>query len=101
MSSKVFRMPVVISGRSSSESIGVELKALGAHKVFLVTDEVLWKIGVLEKIVKSLKSEGLEFEKYNRLPSEPTTDFIREGTNQFLQSGADIILAVGGGTPID
>ncbi|MFC1946787.1 iron-containing alcohol dehydrogenase [Chloroflexota bacterium] len=101
MTSKTFRMPVVISGRGSSETIGVELKALGARKVFMVTDEVLWEMGTLEKIVRSLKSEGLEFERYDRLPSEPTTDFIREGTGEFLQSGADIILAVGGGTPID
>ena len=101
MAAKIFRMPVVISGRGSSENIGGGLKALGAHGVFLVTDEVLWKMGALEKIVESLKSENLEFVKYDRLPSEPTTDFIREGTGEYLQSGADIILAVGGGTPID
>ncbi|HEY94412.1 MAG TPA: iron-containing alcohol dehydrogenase, partial [Dehalococcoidia bacterium] len=56
---------------------------------------------ILEKIVNSLKSEKFEFVRYDRLPSEPTTDFINEGTTEFLQSGADIILAVGGGTPID
>ena len=101
MAAKTFRMPVVISGRGSSENIGIELKAIGAHRVFLVTDEVLWEMGALEKIVESLKSEKLEFVKYDRLPSEPTTDFIREGTTEYLQSRADIILAVGGGTPID
>jgi alcohol dehydrogenase class IV len=101
VAAKTFRMPVVVSGRGSSENIGVELKALGAHKVFLVTDEVLWEMGALEKIVESLKSEKLEFVRYDRLPSEPTIDFIREGTSEYLQSGADIILAVGGGTPID
>jgi len=94
-------MPVVVSGRNSSENIGTELKALGAHRVFMVTDEVLWEMGALEKIVKSLQSVGLELERYDRLPSEPTTDFIREGTDRFVQSGADVILAVGGGTPID
>ena len=101
MTANMFRMPTVISGRGSSENIGVELKALGADRVFLVTDEVLWEMSILEKIVKSLKSEKLDFERYDRLPSEPTTDFIREGTHRFLQWGANVILAVGGGTPID
>src|SRR4030042_1914611 len=96
-----FRMPAVISGRGSSENIGTILKEQGYSKVFLVTDGVLWELGILEKIVKSMKSEGLEFERYDRLPSEPTSNFIREGTSEYLQSGADIILAVGGGTPID
>lgn len=98
---KVFRMPVTLSGRGASENSGAELKALGAKKVFLVTDEVLWKLGTLEKIAESLRKAGLEFEKYDELPSEPTTDFIRDGTERFRESGADIILAVGGGTPID
>ena len=101
MASKIFRMPVVISGRGSSENIGTLLKGQGYNRIFLVTDSVLWEIGALEKIIKSLKSEGLEFEKYDELPSEPTTDYISEGTDRFLHSGADSILAVGGGTPID
>jgi alcohol dehydrogenase class IV len=94
-------MPVVISGRGSSENTGTLLKEQGYRKAFLVTDSVLWEMGTLEKIIKSLVDVGLEFEKYDELPSEPTTDFIREGTNRFIQSGADVILAVGGGTPID
>ena len=98
---KTFRMPIVISGRGSSEDIGTLLKEQEFTKVFLVTDAVLWEIGALKNIVKSLDSEGIEFERYDWLPSEPTTDFIREGTQQFIQSGADVILAVGGGTPID
>lgn len=98
---QTFRMPVVISGRGSSENIGTLFKGQGYNRIFLVTDSVLWEIGALEKIIKSLNSEGLEFDKYDELPSEPTTDFISEGTQRFLQSGADSILAVGGGTPID
>ena len=72
MTVKTFRMPVVISGRGSSESIGTLLKEQGYSKVFLVTDAVLWEMGTLEKIGKSLKSGGLEFVRYDRLPSVRT-----------------------------
>ena len=83
MAVTTFRMPVIISGRESSESIGTLLKGQGYSKVFLVTDVVLWEMGAIEKIVNSLRSEQLEFERYDELPSEPTTDFIREGKKRF------------------
>jgi alcohol dehydrogenase class IV len=97
----MFRMPVTIFGRGASDNAGPELKTLGARKVFIVTDEVLWKLGVLKRIVVSLKAENLEFQVYDRLPSEPTVEFVEDGTKLFKESGANIILAVGGGTPID
>src|SRR3972149_752337 len=101
MAATVFRMPVSIFGRGASEGVGAELKAQGAKKVFLVTDEVLWKLGTLSKIVESLKAEQLEFELYDKLPTEPTVDFVVDGTAAFKKSGCNIILTVGGGTPID
>lgn len=98
---RTFRMPVTILGRGASDNVGVELKAQGATKVFIVTDEVLWKLDALAKIVSSLESERLQYQVYNKLPTEPTTDFVREGTELYKKSGCNIILAVGGGTPID
>ncbi len=98
---RVFRMPVSIFGRGSSENAGIELKALGARKVLIVTDETLRELGTLTKIESSLNSEKLEFEVYDRLPTEPTVDFVVEGTCLFKESGCNMILAVGGGTPID
>jgi len=98
---RLFRMPVSIFGRGSSENVGAELKVLGAGKVFIVTDETLFKLGTLTKIISSLEAERLGFEVYDRLPTEPTIDFVSEGTRLFKESGCNIILAVGGGTPID
>lgn len=98
---RVFRMPVTIFGRSASDNVGPELKELGARKVFIVTDEVLWRLGVLKGIVTSLKAENLEFHVYDKLPTEPTMEFVNDGTKLFKEYGANIILAVGGGTPID
>jgi alcohol dehydrogenase len=94
-------MPVSIFGRGSSDNAGSELKALGAKKVFIVTDEVLWKMGALNKIVAGLNAEALEFQVFDNLPTEPTVEFVEEGIRLLKESGCNIILAVGGGTPID
>jgi alcohol dehydrogenase class IV len=96
---RVFRMPVTIFGRSASDNIGPELKALGARKVFIVTDEVLWRLGVLKGIVSSLKAENLELHVYDNLPTEPTVEFVNDGIKLFKESGANIILAVVGFLP--
>lgn len=54
---RVFRMPVTIFGRSVSDNVGPELKALGARNVFMVTDEVLWRLGVLEHAFEKMLHE--------------------------------------------
>ncbi|OGO32520.1 MAG: alcohol dehydrogenase [Chloroflexi bacterium RBG_16_56_11] len=101
VSPRTFRMPVSIFGHGSSDNAGAELKALGAKKVFIVTDEVLWKMGTLTKIAASLNAEKLEFQVFDKLPTEPTVEFVEEGIRLLKESGCNIILAVGGGTPID
>jgi alcohol dehydrogenase class IV len=101
VSTRTFRIPVSIFGRGSSDNAGAELKALGAKKVFIVTDEVLWKMGALTKIVAGLDAEKLEYQVFDKLPTEPTVEFVEEGVKLLKESGCNIILAVGGGTPID
>jgi alcohol dehydrogenase class IV len=101
VSTRTFRMPITVFGRGSSENAAAELKALGAKKAFIITDEVLWNMGALSKIVHGLEAEKLEFQVYDKLPTEPTLEYVEEGTRLLKESGANIILAVGGGTPID
>lgn len=101
VNTRTFRVPVTIFGRGSSDNVGSELKVLGAKKVFIVTDEVLWKMGALTKIVAGLNAEALEFQVFDKLPTEPTVDFVDEGFKLLKDSGCNVILAVGGGTPID
>ena len=101
VTTRTFRAPVSIFGRGSSENAGLELKALGAKKVFIVTDKVLWDMGTLKNITAGLMAEKLEFQVFNNLPTEPTVEFVEEGIKLLKESGCDIILAVGGGTPID
>jgi len=62
---------------------------------------VVRELGAFTKIVSSLRAEGLEFKLYDKLPTEPMVEFVIEGTRLLKEFGCDLILAVGGGTPID
>ncbi|UCG55330.1 MAG: iron-containing alcohol dehydrogenase, partial [Dehalococcoidia bacterium] len=101
VTSRVFRMPVSIFGRGSSDNVGTELKSMGAKKVLIVTDKVLCELGTLTNIISSLKAEGLAFQIFNKLPTEPTIEFVADGTKILKESGCNVLLAVGGGTSID
>jgi len=94
-------MPCLIFGQGASETVGKEVKGMGAEKVFIVTDEILRQLGTLDKIESSLKAEGVKFDIFDKLPTEPTVDMINEGFRLFKESGASMVIAVGGGTPID
>ncbi len=98
---KTFRMPPLVFGQGASETLGEEAKRIGAGKVFIVTDEVLHRLGVLDKILASLSAEKVKYDIFDKLPTEPTVDMVNEGFSLFKKSGANIIVAAGGGTPID
>jgi alcohol dehydrogenase class IV len=93
--------PVLITGTGSVEKAGEECKKLGGKKGLIVTDEILSKLGALEGVKKSLASQGLEMAIYDKIATEPTDVYVREGVHAFRDSGCDFLLAVGGGSAID
>ncbi len=93
--------PVVITGCGASEKVGEESKKLGVEKGLIVTDEVLSKLGVLEGIKKGLSENGIQFAIYDKISTEPTVDFVKEGLKAYKENGCDFLLAIGGGSPID
>lgn len=93
--------PVLITGTGSVEKVGEECKKLGGKKGLIVTDEILSRLGALEGVKKSLSQQGLEFVVYDKIASEPTDVYVREGVQTFKDSGCEYLLAVGGGSAID
>lgn len=99
---KFFRVPpVLVTGKSVSELVGEEVKKLGKNKVFLVTDEVLMSMGVVEGVKKSLERENLPYEIFAQVKTEPTDEYVDAGLKLFRESKSDVVVAVGGGSPID
>jgi alcohol dehydrogenase class IV len=75
-------------------------KGIG-KKALIVTDTVLEQKGVLNEIKNSLELSGVAHSVYNKVVNEPTMGYTEEGLKAYKESGADFLIAVGGGSPID
>ncbi len=93
--------PILITGSGSSEKVGEECKNLGFKKGLIVTDEVLSKLGMLEGVKRALSDNKTPFAVYDKISSEPTVDYVREGLKCYKENGCDFLLAMGGGSAID
>jgi len=102
MKSRAFRVPSTIHfGVGAVNEAGGEAKQLGATRALLITDKVLASTGTIEPVVNSLKSSGVEVIVFDGVNSEPTTAHVKEGLTMFQEGECDILVACGGGSPID
>ena len=89
-------------GYGAAQMVGGEAKKLGAKKrVFVVTDAGVVAAGLLQTVLDSLTAVNLEVELYDQTPPNPTTTATDAAAAQFRASGAEIVIALGGGSPID
>lgn len=83
----------------------LKLPALAAQlqktKAFIISGPHLNKIGLVGKCQDALRSAGFESSAFTKTEGNPSTDTVEEATKDFLESGADFIVAFGGGSPLD
>lgn len=88
-------------GPGAREVLPKEVKRLGLHKAFVATDKNLIKFGVADKVLNVLKEAGIPYEIFSDIKPNPTVANVKAGVKAFAESGADFILAIGGGSSID
>ena len=88
-------------GKGAREELPGEIKKRGFNKVFLVSDKSLVEAGVTAKIEELLKNAGIPYSLYDEIKPNPTIMNVTEGVTACKESGADVIVAVGGGSSID
>ena len=88
-------------GPGAREVLPKEVKRLGLHKAFVATDKDLIKFGVADKVLNVLKEAGIPYEIFSDIKPNPTVANVNAGVKAFAESGADFILAIGGGSSID
>ena len=81
--------------------IAEEVAKRGFKKAFFVTDKDLIKFGVAEKIEEVLKGANIPYEIYSDVKANPTIGNVQRGVEAYKASGADFIIALGGGSSID
>ncbi len=88
-------------GKGAIEQIAGEVKRRGFKKGLVVTDKGLVACGVLSKVTDVLDRGQLPYDLFDGIKPNPTIAVVTEGVAVLEKSGADYILAVGGGSPID
>ena len=88
-------------GKGAREELAPEIKNRGFKKAFVVTDKSLAECGVINKVTDVLENAGIPFEVYSEVKPNPTIKNVTDGIEACKKSGADVIVAVGGGSSID
>jgi alcohol dehydrogenase len=96
-----FAIPEIIFGRGSIVHLASCAKRLGGRRVLLVSDQGLVGAGWVDRIMEILRDNGLEWIYYDAVNSNPRDYQIHEGAEIYVRERADVIIAVGGGSPMD
>lgn len=102
MDIRPFRVPPTIQfGPDASREAGPEAKRLGASRALVVTDKILSDLGTINPVVASLRAADITPVMYPEVNSEPTLAHVENGLALLKAEGCDILVACGGGSPID
>ncbi len=88
-------------GRGCRQELSNEIKTRGFNKVLVVTDKALYECGVTGKVTQILDEAGIAYEVYSEVKPNPTVKNVQDGVAKCKESGADVIVAVGGGSAMD
>ena len=96
-----FAIPEIIFGSNSLEYVVPCAQQNGAQKVLLISDPGIEESGWVKKLTEFFESENLNWVYYNAVDSNPRNYQIEEGAEFYLREEADVIVALGGGSPMD
>ncbi len=96
-----FAIPEVIFGNGSIKFLASCALRLGAKRVFLVSDKGLESCGWVKQVIDLLKDAKLECIYFNDLTANPRDTQVHRGAELYLEHNADVIIGLGGGSPID
>ena len=88
-------------GAGAINEIATEAKGRAFKKAFVCSDPDLIKFNVTKKVLDVLEKAGLDYEVYSDIKPNPTIENVQGGVAAFKKSGADYIIAIGGGSSMD
>ena len=91
----------IIVGRGSMAKLPEIAKKMGGKHAFIISGPHLKKMGLVEKAAESLRAEGILVDDFTDIEGNPSVTTVEAATEAFQASGADFIVAFGGGSPMD
>lgn len=88
-------------GAGAIKEIATEVNGRGFKKAFVCSDPDLIKFGVTKKVTDVLDNAEIDYEIYSEIKPNPTIENVQTGVKAFKNSGADCIIAIGGGSSMD
>ena len=101
MANRIMLNETSYHGSGAIQEIATEAKAHGFKKALVCSDPDLIKFGVTAKVTDILDKNGLDYELYSEIKPNPTIDNVKHGVETFKKSGADYLIAIGGGSSMD
>ena len=91
----------ILFGIDSVTKLSEEIAARNAKKVFLVTDKGVVDSGLLECVSGLLKKSSIDFVVFDKVEANPSMPSVHEGADLYQSENCDMIVALGGGSPMD
>lgn len=91
----------ILFGEDSVKELGTEAKRLGATCALVVSDPGVVKAGILEPVEEALDGAGIKHARFTEISSNPYEAELLAGAEAFKSAGADLVVAVGGGSALD
>ncbi|MBV1789886.1 iron-containing alcohol dehydrogenase [Marinobacterium sp. D7] len=96
-----FVAPEIIFGSGARKMVGNYAKTFGAHRVMLVSDPGVVNAGWVLEIEQLLHEQGLDVVRFTEVSPNPRSEEVMRGAEIYREKGCDVIVAIGGGSPMD
>ncbi|GGB93025.1 iron-containing alcohol dehydrogenase [Marinobacterium zhoushanense] len=96
-----FVAPEIIFGSGARKMVGNYAKTFGAHRVMLVSDPGVVNAGWVLEIEQLLHEQGLDVVRFTDVSPNPRSEEVMRGAEIYQEKGCDVIVAIGGGSPMD
>ncbi len=101
MANRFVSNPISYHGKGAISEIPAIIASKGFKKAFIATDPDLIRFGVTKKVTDLLDGAGMEYYVYSDIKPNPTIENVVSGVEAYKQSGADYMIAIGGGSSMD
>lgn len=91
----------IVFGDGALVTLADHVRALGSKRALVVCDPGVVKAGIADKVLAVLKGAGVQGQVFDRVDPNPVLKNVTEGAAAFRSLGADLVVSVGGGAPLD